>query len=92
MKRKGKIYWISTKEVEINLSPTGNVYYAMTTLPDKPNYWWAILLFLSDPARYMDECEVCFLAGWAPHEVLDTLEHLDVYQWGRKVATIHFHP
>lgn len=90
MKRTGKIYWISTKEVEISQSPTGNVYYAMTTLPDQPNFWWAILLFLSDPAKYMDECEVCFLVDWAPHDVLNTLDHLDVYQCSKKVATIHF--
>lgn len=92
MNRTGKIYWLNTKEVETGQSPTGNVYYAMTNLPGKPNYWWAIVLFLSDPARYMDECEVRFLVDWAPHEVLPTLDHLDVYRWTKKVATIHFHP
>ena len=45
-------------------------------------------MFILEPDKYVSDCLVSFLVDHAPHEVLNTIESVDVYAGNKKVATI----
>ena len=48
----------------------------------------ALKCFILEPDKYVSDCLVAFLVDHAPHEVLNTIESVDVYAGNKKVATI----
>lgn len=90
MYKEGKIHWLKIEEGGLKAPPTQDVCYAVTCLPQINPSWWSIKIFLLEPNEYISDCEVSFLFEHAPHDILELIDYLDVYDGPRKVATIYF--
>lgn len=89
MEKEGKIYWLKQEEGGLSVLPKQEICYAVTVLPQMAPSNWSIKIFILEPGKYVSDCLVSFLFDHAPHEILNTIESLDVYSC-KKVATIKF--
>ena len=87
MEKEGKIYWLKQEEGGLSVLPKQEICYDVTVLPQVAPSNWSIKNFILEPGKYVSDCLVSFLFDHAPHEILNTIDSLDVYG-GRKVATI----
>ena len=88
MEKEGVIYWLKPEEGGLKNLPTYELCYAVTVLPQVEPSAWSIKMFILEPDKYVSDCLVAFLVDHAPHEVLNTIESVDVYAGNKKVATI----
>lgn len=88
MEKEGKIYWLKQEEGGLSVLPTQEICYAVTVLPQIDTPSWSVKIFILEPDKYVSDCLVSFLFDHAPHEILNTIESLDVYGGNKKVATI----
>ena len=79
MEKEGVIYWLKPEEGGLKNLPTYELCYAVTVLPQVEPSAWSIKMFILEPDKYVSDCLVAFLVDHAPHEVLNTIESVDVY-------------
>lgn len=91
MGKEGKIYWLKSEEGGLKVPPIQEICYAVTFLPQINPSWWSIKVFLLEPNEYISDCEVSFLFEHSPHDILKSIDFLDVYDDPKKVATIYLH-
>ena len=73
-----------TRRRRIEKSATYELCYAVTVLPQVEPSAWSIKMFILEPDKYVSDCLVAFLVDHAPHEVLNTIESVDVYAGNKK--------
>ncbi len=90
MGKEGKIYWLKKEEGGLSQLPTNEIFYATTILPQVNPSAWSIKISRFEPGKNESECFVSFLFDHAPHEILNTIDSLNVYGGSKIIAIIKF--